>query len=155
MRVPASSVRRGIGSVLVAALLAAALIGDVALAQAQRGRPPNPPQDTSGMQRSHGMMGCGPMAESMMIGGQMPPGADPASLPASGSPGAKLVGHYCTQCHGLPMPDLHSADGWTSVIQRMDMRMQWMAHYGNAPIQAPTSQEFQSIVDYMREHAAR
>lgn len=153
MRLPASLARGGAASVLLAALLA-----DVApaQAQAQRAGPPDPPHGSApGMQRAHGMMGCGPMAESMMIGGQMPPGADPESLPASASPGAKLVGHYCTQCHGLPTPDMHSAGGWTSVIQRMDMRMQWMAHYGNAPIQAPTSQEFQSIVDYMREHASR
>ena len=107
--------------------------------------------------RGGGHMGgwCGPMMEGMMIGGQMPPGADPAQLPDSQSAGAKLLNQYCTQCHGLPTPELHSAGGWAPVTQRMAMRMQWMSNYGRTPIQAPTPAELQTLTEYLRQHASK
>ena len=135
------------GTLRLGLTLAVALLPGIAPAQAQ--------QRAATQAHPRGMMGGCPMAEGMMIGGQMPPAADPETLPAPGSVAAKLVGHYCTQCHGLPSPAQHSADGWPAVVRRMDMRMQWMAHYGDAPIQVPATQELQLIEAYLRDNATR
>ena len=93
--------------------------------------------------------------DGMMMGGEMPRGADPSQLPEPQSAGARLVNQYCTQCHGLPMPALHSAPGWGAVIGRMNARMQWMRQNSNMGIAAPTSEEFQTILGYMQAHAPK
>ena len=97
----------------------------------------------------------GGMMDGMMMGGEMPRGADPSQLPEPQSAGARLVNQYCTQCHGLPMPALHSAPGWGAVIGRMNARMQWMRQNSNMGIAAPTSEEFQTILGYMQAHAPK
>jgi hypothetical protein len=94
------------------------------------------------------------MMEGMMMGGRMPPASDPGQLPESESDGARLVSRYCTQCHELPLPALHTAEGWTPVAQRMHRRMQWMSENGSLPIRVPTDLELQSIIGYLQEHAA-
>jgi cytochrome c5 len=52
-----------------------------------------------------------------------PPGILPADLPDPTSPGAGLVSQYCTQCHALPSPAMHSATDWPRVLRRMWLRM--------------------------------
>lgn len=96
---------------------------------------------------------CGGMMEGMMMGGEMPRGVDPAQLPEPRSPGARLVGQYCTQCHGLPTPDLHSAEGWLPTVSRMNARMQWMSRNSNMGIRAPSPSELQTIVGYLQSQA--
>lgn len=81
----------------------------------------------------------------------MPRGGDPASLPQAHSDGAKLVGGYCTQCHGLPSPSLHSSEEWPQVAARMYSRMQRLALAGR--VQAPSYREFSEIVGYLQTHA--
>lgn len=113
---------------------------------------------------AHGMCGgrwggrmdgrCGGMMKGMMMGGEMPRGVDPAQLPEPRSTGAKLVGQYCTQCHGLPTPNLHSTEGWLPVVSRMNARMQWMSRNSNMGIRAPSRSEFQTIVSYLQSQAA-
>ncbi|MHB9021275.1 MAG: hypothetical protein ACYC3A_05560 [Halothiobacillus sp.] len=98
---------------------------------------------------------CGGMTEGMMMGGAMPRGVDPAQLPEPQSAGARLVNQYCTQCHGLPTPALHSAPGWSPVVGRMNARMQWMSRNSNMGISAPTQVELQTIMGYMQAHAAK
>jgi mono/diheme cytochrome c family protein len=54
---------------------------------------------------------CMGMGHSMMGGmmdGAFPPATDPALLPERESKGAQLLQSYCTQCHGLPAPGLHT-----------------------------------------------
>ena len=98
---------------------------------------------------------CGGMMEGMMMGGEMPRGVDPAQLPEPQSAGARLVNQYCTQCHGLPTPALHSAPGWSPVVGRMNVRMQWMRQNSSMGIAAPTPEELQAIYGYMQAHAAK
>ena len=53
-----------------------------------------------------------------------PPGITLADLPDPNSPGAKLIGTYCGQCHNAPSPQMHSATDWPSVARRMWLRME-------------------------------
>ena len=114
--------------------------------QAKRGRP---------------MMGCcmGGMCrgwmEGMMMGGAMPPAPDLTYVPEADSGGAKLVNQYCTQCHGLPTPQQHTAEGWPPVVLRMHTRMQWMHTHSTMPIRAPTQADLQTIVAYLQQHATK
>jgi len=106
------------------------------------------------MQGGRGMMDQGAMKEMMkrMMGDQLPPGIDAADLPGPQSQGAKLLAHYCTQCHDLPPPVLHTSGEWPKVFARMDRRMKMMSRMGS--IQSPTDQERTTILNYLRRHAA-
>lgn len=116
-----------------------------------------PKGDAAAQKLAYGMCGSrwGGMMEGMMMGGEMPRGVDPAQLPEPQSAGARLVNQYCTQCHGLPTPALHSAPGWSPVVGRMNARMQWMRQNSSMGIAAPTSEELQAISGYMQAHAAQ
>jgi len=92
--------------------------------------------------------------EGIMMGGEMPRGADPAQLPEPQSAGAHLINRFCTQCHGLPTPDLHTDIGWPPVVNRMGARMEWLTRNNSKMgIFAPTAAELKSIIDYMQKHA--
>lgn len=97
---------------------------------------------------------CGGMMDGMMMGGAMPRSSDQAGLPEPDSAGAKLVGQYCIQCHGLPDPEQHSPGGWPGTVARMNTRMQWMSS-NNSPmnIVAPTEEELATLTAYLIKHA--
>lgn len=58
------------------------------------------------------------------LGTGLPPsGFTPADLPEPNSTGAGLLQAYCTQCHWLPTPRMHSADEWPILLRRMVLRM--------------------------------
>ncbi len=101
-----------------------------------------------------GMMGQGNMKEMMkrMMGDQLPPSIDAADLPDPQSRGARLMVRYCTQCHDLPPPVLHTSGEWPKVFARMDRRMAMMSRMGS--ILSPTDQERSVILSYLRRHAA-
>jgi len=103
------------------------------------------------------MMGnSGSMKEMMQqnMGDQLsPPDIKSEHLPEPESEGVKLLSTYCTQCHDLPAPGLHTADEWPAVVQRMNSRMQIMADRGmmhNA--RAPSKAEIESILAYLQKH---
>ncbi len=102
-----------------------------------------------------GMMGSGMMGPGMM--GTFPPGIDPALLPELHSEGAHLLQVFCTQCHGLPGPGMHTAEDWPAVVKRMNMRMQMMGRMGmmTGRIEAPSERELDVILDYLQRHAQR
>jgi cytochrome c5 len=52
-----------------------------------------------------------------------PEGTMLADLPEPESPGAVAVQRYCTACHALPHPAMHSATDWPAVTRRMWLRM--------------------------------
>jgi cytochrome c553 len=52
-----------------------------------------------------------------------PAGIGPGDLPAPASREAGLMVQYCTQCHNLPSPAMHSATDWPRVLRRMWLRM--------------------------------
>jgi len=92
---------------------------------------------------------CGSMMGGMM-GGGMPRASGPAEMPDADSAGAKLVSRYCTQCHDLPSPKLHSASGWPTTVARMNERMQWLSQNDNSTtIVAPSADELSGLIDYL------
>lgn len=106
------------------------------------------------------MMGGGNMKEMMqrMMGDVLPPGIAPALLPAPKSKGAKLLNRYCTQCHNLPGPGMHTAPEWPSVVARMNRRMQMMSGHGMmgmmmGRVEAPSGGELRELVAYLQKHA--
>jgi len=111
------------------------------------------------------MMGGGNMKgmrEMMqrMMGDVLPPGIDPALLPAPDSKGAKLLSRYCAQCHNLPGPGMHTASEWPPVVKRMNRRTQMMSGHGMmgmmmGGVEAPSERELQELVAYLQKHAQR
>ena len=97
---------------------------------------------------------CGPKGKGRqhhaMMQTAMPRGGSPAMLPQPQSPGAQLVGAYCTQCHGVPSPGLHAPEEWEGVASRMYRRMLSFA----PRVHAPSGDEFAAIVAYLEEHSA-
>lgn len=109
-----------------------------------------------------GMMHRNHMMEMMqqMMGGSLPPGIDPQSLPDPDSIGAKLLVRYCTQCHNLPSPAIHTSEEWPGVAQRMfdrlsmmsGMRGEWM---GMMWMETPSVEEQGAIVAYLTAHSLK
>ncbi|HSA78606.1 MAG TPA: hypothetical protein VLG72_07100 [Nitrospirota bacterium] len=109
---------------------------------------------------AQGMMGGEGMREMMqnMMGDMLPPPMDPALLPDPNSQGARLLRRFCTQCHYLPGPGLHTAAEWPAVEGRMDRRMRMMSRHGMmmmGRIEAPDKQELAAILGYLQVHAQK
>ncbi len=113
-----------------------------------------------------GMMGGGMMMdrEGMkammreMMGARLPPGLAPEELPEPRSRAARLLVRYCTQCHELPSPAMHSAQEWPPVVARMNRRMGMMSGRGMmggmmGRMAAPSDSERREIVEYLQRHA--
>ena len=99
------------------------------------------------------MNGMRTMMQQMM-GNVLPPGIDPALLPQPHSAGARLLERYCTQCHRLPGPGMHTAPEWPNVIDRMDQRMRMMQHMSMmGPVAVPNRVELDTITVYMQKFA--
>lgn len=112
------------------------------------------------MMMNGGMMGRGMMDRSQMremmqrmMPGMLPPEIRPEDLPDPNSRRAKLLDRYCSQCHNLPSPAMHSAEEWPQVANRMFMRMSTMS--GMMGIESPSSEEQQAIVSYLRANSMK
>jgi hypothetical protein len=98
----------------------------------------------------------GPMLERIL-----PPTFEPAQLPQPDSRGAALVVQYCVQCHNLPNPAMHEAAKWPKVVDRMVLRMRGRGNMGElmkemmAGVQAPTDEEAQVLLAYLRQNGLR
>ena len=98
----------------------------------------------------------GPMLERIL-----PPTFDAAQLPEPDSRGARLTISYCVQCHNLPNPAMHDARRWPGVVARMVPRMEGKGNLGSvmadmmAGVRAPTKDEEQAIVAYLRKYAQK
>ncbi|MFQ5487682.1 MAG: c-type cytochrome [Gammaproteobacteria bacterium] len=108
---------------------------------------------------SMGMTG-GDMKSMMkdMMGAQLPLGIAPHELPDPQSSGARLLARYCTQCHELPSPGMHTAQEWPPVVARMNRRMRKMSGRGMmggmmGRTAAPSDNERREIVEYLQRHA--
>lgn len=105
------------------------------------------------------MMGGGHMG--MMGGygyGVNIPGISPDRLPDPDSDGARLYVFYCTQCHVLPNPSMHTAAEWPQVADRMFYRMYRMYRRGMMGMMMmgvafPSPGDRREIVDYLEAHA--
>ena len=110
-----------------------------------------------------GMMGNRGDMKTMMqqnMGDQLPPpGLTPDLLPEPNSEGVKLLSEYCTQCHDLPAPGLHSATEWPAVVERMNKRMPMMGNRGMMGmmhnVQVPSATELKTIVDYLQQNGTK
>ena len=107
----------------------------------------------AGMWRTHFRMGPGMMGGPAggMMGGMpsrdvVPPGTRPEDLPVPESRGAALVNQYCSQCHNLPSPSLHTAVEWPQVVERMRQNITTLK---KTPF---TDVERDEIIRYLQEH---
>lgn len=76
-----------------------------------------------------------------------PAGMQAADLPDPDSTGAVLVATYCSACHAIPSPLMHSATDWPSVIRRMWLRTDRIEGHFGVPV--PTPSERLVMVEYL------
>jgi cytochrome c5 len=83
----------------------------------------------------------------------IPKGLDPDGLPDADSRGAALMVLYCTQCHELPTPLMHTTEEWNQVLKRMQERMQ--ARRGGIlnRVMIPPVRDWTIIETYMKNNA--
>lgn len=80
-----------------------------------------------------------------------PPGVQASDLPDPHSPGAQAVVKYCTACHNLPAPTIHSATDWPGVVRRMWLRMDRLPPDLQVPVPTPAERHY--ILDYLVSNA--
>ena len=96
----------------------------------------------------------GPMLERIL-----PPTFHVTQLPQPDARGARLLLRYCVQCHNLPNPAMHDAKRWTSVVERMVVRMRGKGNLGAlmkdlmAGVEAPTEEEHGVLLAYLQRQA--
>lgn len=83
----------------------------------------------------------------------LPPPTDPAAIPEPGSEGARLVERYCTACHAVPTPRIHSATDWPRVARRMWLRIDGLPEAFDVP--RPTGAERTVMLRYLIGNALR
>ena len=87
----------------------------------------------------------------------LPPGIAPEKLPEPDSSGAKFMQEYCSQCHDIFTPRMHSAEKWTIVSQRMSFHMQMMpSGVKNGKIiqiKAPSLEEGATLLSYLKRNS--
>ena len=104
-----------------------------------------------------GMMNQNPMRGMMnqMMPDLVPPGVNPEDLPDPDSKGAQLLVYYCTACHNLPSPSMHTEEEWSVVADRMFRRISRMSGGMLINIEMPSPQEQQEIVTYLKTHSLK
>lgn len=101
--------------------------------------------------------------------GLPPPGFHREDLPEAESRPAALLQVYCTQCHGLPTPRMHSAAEWPTLIRRMEARSRTLRYrmggphlkgalgerlvYGLTSSFVPSAADQDTLLRYLQAHA--
>jgi len=91
----------------------------------------------------------------------LPPTVQPNDLPEPQSEGARLAMRYCVQCHHLPNPQMHTAQRWNPVVERMVWRMQGKGNLGElmkemmAEMRAPAPGEVATLTLYLQKHGQK
>jgi len=86
----------------------------------------------------------------------VPPGLPPELLPEPGSAGARLLQHYCAQCHNLPGPGRHTVEQWPEVAERMFRLMDVFHRFPvMGKVETPTAAQRGELLGYLQEHALR
>ena len=81
----------------------------------------------------------------------IPGGVVADRLPYPQSEGAKLFAQYCSKCHNLPSPRMHSSSDWPMRFEKMMDHAVLMA--GTAPdIKMPTGDEKATIISYLQKN---
>jgi len=73
--------------------------------------------------------------------------APPREYPDAGTPQAQLYVAKCSQCHAAPLPGVHTARMWPSVLDRMQVRMQ------TKHVPPLTREEMSIILGYLQQNA--
>lgn len=89
-----------------------------------------------------------------MMADRLPPGIDPKLLPDPQSAGAGALERYCSQCHNLPGPGMHTVAEWPEIVARMTERMRMMNGMMGGVV-APTQAETDTLLRYLQAHAQR
>lgn len=76
-----------------------------------------------------------------------------ASLAESKSHGASLVAQYCSQCHAMPSPSLHTQEEWSQVTSRMRQHIDDQSSGSGMGVKMPSASELNAITDYLGKHA--
>jgi len=78
---------------------------------------------------------------------------DPMS-PALKSEAGQMFTIACTQCHGLPDPQRHTAREWPSVVERMKRHMAWAnTVVGDPSLRTTPVLDTSEIVRFLQRHA--
>jgi cytochrome c5 len=85
--------------------------------------------------------------------GLPPAGIVAADLAEPASAGAKLVATFCSQCHDLPSPAMHSATDWPSVVRRMWLRMDRLP--GKLHVAVPDQGDRNTMLTYLTANALK
>lgn len=80
-----------------------------------------------------------------------PVGTQIQDLPDPESQGAMDIGKYCSACHAIPSPMMHSATDWPSVARRMWLRMDRIEGRFDVPV--PTPAERLVMLEYLLSNA--
>ena len=84
----------------------------------------------------------------------LPFGLSADQLPDAKSKGAELYATYCSQCHNLPSPKMHSANDWPMRFEKMMDHATQMA--GASPgVKTPAKKEKKEIVSYLQKNGFR
>ncbi len=73
----------------------------------------------------------------------------PSTLPSPESKGATFFKEFCSQCHALPDPKLHTPNEWTAVVEKMRGYMQAMSKKV-----IPEGEE-KEVLNYLGSHAKK
>ena len=74
--------------------------------------------------------------------------------PALKSEAGQIFSIACTQCHGLPDPQRHTAREWPSVVERMQRHMAWAnTVVGDASLRTIPVLDTSEIVRFLQRHA--
>ena len=71
------------------------------------------------------------------------------ALPRAGQPGTVAFARFCSRCHALPDPSIHTAAEWPAVLGRMELNMRNMG-YGQM-----TKGQKTAILRYLQENARK
>ena len=101
--------------------------------------------------------------------GLPPPDHSRERLPEPESRAAGLLVTYCTQCHGLPTPQMHSAAEWPTLMRRMEARSRTLRHRIEGPVLegalgqrllqgitsefVPPPDDHETVLRYLQRHA--
>ncbi len=80
----------------------------------------------------------------------IPGGLTADTLPDAQSKGAKLFASYCSQCHSLPSPRMHSTADWPMRFEKMIDHVRLLAGTA-ADIRMPIGNDKQVIVSYLQK----
>lgn len=85
--------------------------------------------------------------------GIIPKGMSPNDLPDAENRGATLLTLYCTQCHDLPVPVMHSSTEWPGILARMQSYLQISKKDMLRHIILPPKKDWLTLEDYLVNNA--